>query len=302
MVRVSLVRGDNSYDAVRKALELVRRDVKVLKGKRVLVKPNLVSPTIKDAATPVEAVRATLDFLQELGVRRFIVGESSAVDGDTMGAFERFGYLPLRDSYDVELRDLNKDEKVGFEVVDADLKPVTIRLARSYLDSYLVSVARMKTHNRVVVTLAIKNVVIASIFNPDRKTPFSHASRAINISMARISEKTVPGLAVIDGVVGMEGNGPVDGTLVPSGMALASTDALALDMVGSQAMDFDWRTIGYIWYLTQLRSHSWEEIKIVGEDLMRCMKRFKPHEDLSEQLTWWVEDWRSYLGGDYLRS
>ena len=301
MAKVGLDKGDSSYRAVRDALELVRDQVTLPGDLPVLIKPNMVSTTAKDAATPVDAVRATMDFLTEMGVKKFIVGESSAGSGDTMGAFERFGYFSLKDSYDVEFKDLNRDEVVKIEVVDADLKPVEIRLARSYLESYLVSVARMKTHNRVVATLAIKNVVIGSILNADRQSPFSHQPQAINISMTRIAEVVVPRLAVIDGVVGMEGNGPVGGALISSGVALAGVDALALDMVGIQAMGFDWRTVGYIWYLTQLRGLSWEDIHMAGEDLLGCTTRYKPHQTLPEQLTWWVEGWGSYLGGSYLK-
>ena len=66
MVNVSLVKGDESYDAVRRALELIRDEVSVPDDKPVLVKPNMVVPNVELCATPVEATRATLDFLQEL--------------------------------------------------------------------------------------------------------------------------------------------------------------------------------------------------------------------------------------------
>lgn len=301
MVKVGLVKANESRRGVREALELIRDQVTLSDDLPVLIKPNVVSTTVKDAATPIDALRATMDFLTEMGVRKFIVGESSAGSGDTMGAFERFGFLGLCDCYDVEFKDLNKDEVVRIEVVNTDLQPVEIRLAKTYLNSYLVSVARMKTHNRVLATLAIKNVVIGSILNADRQSPFSHQPRAMNISMARIAENVVPRLAVIDGMVGMEGNGPVGGTLIPSGVALAGTDALAVDLVGIQAMGFDFRTVGYLWYLTQLRGLSWEDIEIAGENLMECTTRYKPHQTFPEQLSWWVEDWRTYLGGSYLR-
>jgi len=301
MVKVALTKASESYRGVRDALELIRDQVTLSDDLPVLIKPNMVSTTSKDAATPVEALRATMDFLTEMGFRKFVVGESSAGTGDTMGAFKRFGFFELRESHDVEFRDLNKDETVKIEVVNADLQPVEIRLSKTYLNSYLVSVARMKTHNRVVTTLAIKNVVIASMLNADRQSPFSHQPRAINISMTRIAEHVVPRLAVIDGVVGMEGNGPVGGNLISSGVALASTDALAADLAGTQAMGFDWRTVGYLWYMTQVRGLSWDNIQIVGEDLMRCTTRYKSHQTLPEQLSWWVEDWRGLLAGGYLR-
>ena len=311
MVRVGLARGSKSYETVRRALETVREDVHVPEGLPVLIKPNMVSDTVELAATPVDAVRATMDFLMELGVERFIVGEGTAgPKGDTMGAFERFGYLSLRDDYDVELRDLNQDEHVTFEALDVDLKPVTIRLHKTYFNSYVVSVARMKTHLQVIVTLSLKNIAIGAINNPDRHSlawhepepgAFSHDPQPLNLYIARVCQAIPPRLAVIDGVVGMEGNGPINGTPVSSGVALASTDGLATDLVGTELMGFDPRTIGYLWYLTQLRGLSREDIEVVGEDPSTCLTRYRPYDGLPELLPWWVKDWKGYLEGSYVR-
>jgi uncharacterized protein (DUF362 family) len=309
MVNVSLVKSGESYDAVTRALELIKKDVKVPSNKAVLVKPNMVVPDVELCATPVQAVRATLDFLQQLGVKKFIIGEATArEDGDTMGAFRRYGYFPLRDDYDIEFRNLNHDDLVSFEALDQSLKPVRIRLAKTYFNSYVVSVARMKTHIQVLSTLSIKNIAIGSIFNPDRHSlswhkpepgTFSHNPKPINLSIAKLIQAISPELAVIDGVVGMEGDGPIDGTAISSGVALASTDTLALDMVATEVMGFDWRAIGYLWYLKQMRALSHENIQVLGEDIMTCLTRYKAPKTMPSILGWFVEDWRTYMGGDY---
>ena len=301
MTRVGLAKGDRSYDAVRRALDLVREDVRIPRDLPVLIKPNLVSPTTELSATPVDAVRATMDFLKELGVRKFTVGEASAESGDTMAAFERFGYLPLADRYDVQFRDLNQDEPVVFEALDANLRPVTLRLARSYFDSYLVSVARMKTHDSVVVTLTIKNTAVGSILNANRHA-LAHGARALNLTLARLNLAACPRLAVIDGVVGMEGDGPVDGTSVSSGVALAGTDPVAVDLVGTEVMGMDSRTVGYLWYLCHLKGLSREQVEVLGENPSTCVTPYQGHGTMSRQLAWWVEGWKDHLDGDYVRS
>ena len=100
----------------------------------------------------------------------------------------------------------------------------------------------------------------------------------------------------------MEGNGPVNGTSISSGVALAGTNALAVDLVGSELMGFDYRTIGYLWYLSQLRDLSREEVEVMGEEPAKCITRYRPHEKLPSLLPWWVENWRDYFTGGYVKS
>jgi uncharacterized protein (DUF362 family) len=304
-MRVGLTKGEASYQTVSRALELVRSEIQVPTDRPVLIKPNMVVPTEPLAATPVEAVRATMDFLKSFGVERFIVAEGTATaQGDTMGAFERFGYFSLKEHHTVEFRNLHEDDHVSFEALDQDLKPVPIRLAKSLFNCYLVSVAPMKTHLQVIVTLTIKNIAIGAIYNPDRHSlawhrrqpgVFSHDPQPLNLYIARLDQALTPSLAVIDGVIGMEGEGPVKGTPIASQVALAGTNALAVDIVGSEVMGFDYRTIGYLWYLSQLRGLSREAIQVAGEDPARCVTRYTPYEKLPELLGWWREDWKAYL-------
>jgi uncharacterized protein (DUF362 family) len=299
MAKVGLSAGDKSYDTVRRALDLISDDIYIPDNLPVLIKPNMVSDHVELAATPVQAVRATLDFLTELGVTKFTIGEGCALNGDTMGAFDRFGYLSLKDNYNVEFRDLNQDDFITFEVLGNNLSWVTVRLAKSYFDSYIVSVARMKTHIDVGVTLTIKNVAIGSILDPDRQPEIgglvSHAPKDINLSICRLTKVVFPHLAIIDGVVGMEGDSPINGTPISSGVAVAGTDALAVDEVGTQLMGFDPRTIGYMWYLSNIRNLSAEDIEVLGEDIIYCTKKFTVHERFPKVLGWWVEDWREYF-------
>lgn len=310
MVYVSLTRGNASYDAVKGALDLIGDDVKIPDDRPILIKANMVSPTVELSATPVDAIRATMDFLQEKGVQKFIVAEGTAVDSDTMGGFQRYGYFSLREEYDVEFMDLNQDDSVLFECLDDNLNPANIRLARTLFDSYIVSVARMKTHSQVIATMSVKNLAVGSIINDDRRlrSPqpsgvrlFSHEPRPLNLTLARLNKTLSPDLAIIDGVVGMQGNGPVAGHPISSGVALASTNPLAADIIGTQVMGLDWRTIGYLWYLSQLRELNVEDIEVVGEKPSENVCKYATHDDLPWQLSWWVDNWKSYLDGDYLR-
>ncbi|MBM3957783.1 MAG: DUF362 domain-containing protein, partial [Gemmatimonadetes bacterium] len=217
--------------------------------------------------------------------------------GSTLAAFERFGYTALRDEYDVRFVDLNEDETVEAFAYDADCRPSKVRLARTVADSYRVSVARMKTHNRSIATLVIKNLAVGSVINPDRSwSKLSHTYRAMNLSLARMTLERPPDLSVIDGVVGMEGNGPVSGTAVNSGVALAGVDPTAVDAVGAQVMGYDPRTLGYLYYLMELQGFSADDIRVVGERVEECVTKYRDHPDYKAQLEWRVENWRELLG------
>jgi len=306
MEKVGLARGNQSYDAVRKALELISDDVHIPSDLPVVIKTNMVMPRLKLAATPVETVQATMDYLMEKGVKKFIVAEGTTQGQDTMETFERFGYFSLKEKYDVELRNLNQDEHVRFEALGIKQEPVTIRLARSFLNCYLVSVAPMKTHERVGATLTLKNLAIGFILDPDRNPMHSglvsHEVKDLNLSITRLAQAIIPHLAIADGVVGMEGNSPGRGTPIESGVAIAGTNALAVDLVGAQLMGFDTRTIGYLWYLSQLRNLSPEDVQVLGEELSKCITKYKAPDRYAETLGWWVEDWRKYVEGNYLDS
>lgn len=312
MHTVGLARGEKSYDAVAKALALIRDQVTISTDRPVLIKPNMVEPERPLCATPVDAVRAVLEFLTELGARRFIIAEGTALEkGETMRAFREYGYFTLQDTFEIEFRNLFDDDKVILDALNAHLEPVTIRLAKSLLTSTVVSMARMKTHRQVIATLSLKNIGIGAIHNPDRHSPpwhtidpalFSHLPRPLNLSLARLGQALPIHLAVIDGVVGMEGNGPVKGTAVNSGVALAGTDALAVDLVGAELMGFDPRTIGYLWYLSQHRGLTRTQIAVRGADPVQCVTQYQPPESLPEILGWYVPEWQSYVNGSYLKS
>lgn len=300
-----MAKGCKSYDTTLKALQLIQNDIDVPADIPVLIKPNMVFRSNALCATPVEAVRATMNFLTSKGVKKFVVGEGTGEpEGNTMGAFEDYGYFALQNDFDVEFRNLNIDEWVSFEIRDTNLEPATIRLAKSYFDSYVVSVARMKTHMMTQVTLAIKNIAVGSIINEDRHAPswhepepgrFSHAPQPLNLNIARIIQAVQPNLAVIDGVVGMEGEGPGNGTPVESGIALASEDFLSIDVVGTELMGADPRVVGYLWYLMKLENFRRAEVEVVGEDPKTCVTRYQMYEGLPSILGWWIEKWRDYI-------
>jgi uncharacterized protein (DUF362 family) len=96
------------------------------------------------------------------------------------------------------------------------------------------------------------------------------------------------GAAVIDGFEGMEGNGPNDGTLVPSRVAIASTDYIAADRVGLAVMGIDPSWVGYLNFCAQagLGQNDLSKIEIRGKRLAEVTRKYRLHDDIERELRW----------------
>ncbi|HOT91461.1 MAG TPA: DUF362 domain-containing protein [Anaerolineae bacterium] len=330
---VSLIQGTERYANLRAALDLIA-DAITFEGRRqVLIKPNLVSHRQLSATHP-DALRAVLDFVRARYAGPLLIAEGAALV-NTWQSFAHFGYEALAARYDAVLVDLNADETVPVQVYDRHLHPKTLRLARTVIESDLrISVGPPKTHDTVIVTLAIKNMVMGSLINPmvaardvpqheslsslDRLVPqwlrFSAlADRVmmrmaennlsnkfamhqgfpvINLNLAMLAPWVWPHVAVIDGFEAMEGAGPTKGDPLDWRVALAGTDALAVDTFTAHLMGFDPHEIGYLHYCQRLGLGIAElaDIKTVGNVAPEAArKQFKPHPSYRRQRKWHLE-------------
>ena len=163
---VALVRGEGRYENVTAALESIAGQVRLDGVRRVLVKPNFVSTDHQLAATHVDAVRAVLNFIRRRYDGSIVVAEGAALSSTGEG-FSNFGYESLADEYSVELSDINGDDTVPVQIYSRYLRPLTIQLARTIAEAdYRISVAPPKTHDLVLATLAVKNMAMGALVNP----------------------------------------------------------------------------------------------------------------------------------------
>jgi len=162
--RLALFRGDDRYQNIIAALDAIHDDVDLRGIDRVLVKPNFVVPDCPPAATHVDAVRAVLDWLRARTDVPIVVGEGTA-SSSTWRAFENYGYLSLPDAYrDVSLMDLNDDQTVELAAFDRRLRPMPLKASRTLVTSPLrISVGPPKTHDTVLVTLSLKNMIMGGL-------------------------------------------------------------------------------------------------------------------------------------------
>jgi uncharacterized protein (DUF362 family) len=293
--KVALVKGSDRRDIVYRALKNIEDQiVPAIGNKKILIKCNFVTGNRQLAATEVDAVRAILDFLKPHYTRQITIGESLAFNGPTPVAFMNYGFLPLEKEYNVRLVDLNTTPWQYRYVFGRGHKPIPIRIISTFLDPdlFIISAAKMKTHDRVVTTLSIKNVILGAPLNDYKNNDkwLTHSvynfsrEAVLHFNMFHLAQEIYPDLGVIDGFVAMEGNGPVGGTPVDARIALASMDPLAMDTLATSLMGFD---PAKIMYLTAMNEAGFgqgdlDKIQVLGTPVDQCRYKFKMHERLVE--------------------
>ena len=277
--RVSYIRGDDLYASVLKALEVIKDEIRP--KPRVIIKPNFVSTKKQLAATEVDEVRAIADFFEEK-CDEIVVAESSA-SGRAPDGYKNFGYYDRLTN--VSFMDLDDEGHSEVKVFDKDGGKVDVSVSNVLMDedSYVVSAAKIKTHNCVVATLAAKNVMMASVLEKQR---MHQGLKATHRNLVEVMKHLHIDLAVMDGINAMEGNGPGGGTHIDAGCVIASTDYLAADRVALEVMGIDPGTVGYLNYLHELGlgEYGLDQIEIVGDSLE--VVPFRLHDNIEEQLDW----------------
>ena len=304
--RVALMAGEDHVDNTFRCLKALEGDIRRAIGDRpIIIKPNNVNIEVPLCATPANCLEGILEFLKSIGKIGSAVIAESAANGPTLEGFANYGYTKLAEKYGVKLVDLDQEEVEIVHVFDEkDFRPHAVRMSRQLLDrnNFIISAAKMKTHDRVVTTLSLKNIVFgAPVKDPGYRgkggkagarsdKPIAHGSgyRAINYNLFALAKVLHPDLAVIDGYQGMQGNGPVRGTPVDHRVCLASLDWLAADRTAVELMGIDFGKVGYLTYCAEARlgESDLKKIQIIGEPIDRHVKSYKLADSIEKQLIW----------------
>jgi len=301
--KVALIHGDDRRKNVSQALTSIDNQIEpVLRSRKyVLIKPNMVTAERQLGATHVDALNGILDYLEPRFHGPVIIADSSA--DDTLSAFENFKYGEMvkeRRAQQISLIDFNRE--AGYEtvqLVDYDLHIISARLAARLLDpdAFIICTAMLKTHNTVVATMSVKNMVLGA---PLRNAPgerewndkrkYHLGIRQTHYNMLLTAQKLRPfwGATVIDGFEGMEGEGPTGGTPVSSHVAIASTDYVAADRVGLELMGINPEWVGYLSYCGQMGVGQYDlaKIDVAGAPIAAVLKKYRLHPDMNRELQW----------------
>jgi|WetSurMetagenome_2_1015567.scaffolds.fasta_scaffold21750_3 uncharacterized protein (DUF362 family) len=294
--KVSLTKGGDRAANIRQALELIKDDIDLKSKKNIFIKVNFVSDQKQLSSTHVEAVKALLGFLRERYDGPITIGEAAIVPA--MEVYRRFGYLELIKEFDIRLLDLSEGNWIPVQVYDSSLQPMVLRYSKEIAESdYRISIAPAKTHDVVVTTLSIKNLAMGALYckfppggppSDCDKLKMHQGYPVHNLNLYLLNKAYPVNLGIIDGFTGMEGAGPLDGSPVPWGVAVASCDAVAADALVSHMMGFPISEIGYLYYCScmGLGTGDLAHMEILGAHPEDCYHRFTPHPDYEAQKHW----------------
>jgi uncharacterized protein (DUF362 family) len=271
---VAIVRARSySEDLVSRMLEGVRQCGLDARGKRVLLKPNLVefrSSTVIN--TDATIIAAAVELFHRLGAAEVRIGEGPGHRRDTLDLADDASYRSTIPKFESIFTDLNRDDVSlvkGFAGEEKFYFPNTVLGA-----DLIVSLAKMKTHHWAGATLSMKNLfglVPGSIYGwPKNKLHYL----GIAESVAALSRQFRNTFAIVDGVVGMEGNGPIQGTPKPAGVLVMGRDLVAVDSTCCRIMGIDPEKVEYLRLAADLGHVHPARIEQRGESIASVQTNF----------------------------
>jgi uncharacterized protein (DUF362 family) len=237
--------SDELYDLVRRIIAEHALDVR---GKRVVLKPNLVE---FDAHTVINTnpklVHAALEAFRQAGAAEVRIAEGPGHRRITLDLAEAGGYFATVPKFEEVFTDLNLDEITRVKLVKAQSRLESLYLPNTVLGcDLLVSMPKLKTHHWAGATLSMKNLfglVPGGVYGwPKNVLHWAGIPECI-ADLHALFPKT---FAIVDGIVGMEGNGPIQGTPRAAGVVVAGASPIAVDATCCRIMGLDPARIRYL--------------------------------------------------------
>ncbi len=275
---VSIVRA-SSYsqdllDAIRRILTEQRVEVR---GKRVVLKPNLVE---FDPGTTINThpavVAAALEAFRALGAADVRIAEGPGHRRNTLELAEGAGYFQAIPKFEDLFTDLNLDDVARVNVHGAHSKIESFYLPHTALGAdLLVSIPKMKCHHWVGATLSMKNLfglVPGGVYGWPKNVLHWAGIEGSIADLHRLFPRT---FAIVDGIVGMEGNGPIQGTPKPVGVIVAGTDRVAVDATCCRIMRIDPTLVTYLKLAEDNGQTLASNVRQIGEPVRAVQTEFR---------------------------
>jgi uncharacterized protein (DUF362 family) len=233
------------YETVRRTLAGHHLNVR---GKSVVLKPNLVE---FEAGSVINTnpilVHAAMEAFKAMGASSVRIAEGPGHRRGTLDLADAAGYFKTIPGFEDLFTDLNLDDVSPIRFADPVSRLRSLYLPHTALScDLLVSMPKMKTHHWAVATLSMKNlfgVVPGGVYGwPKNVLHWAGIAECIT-DIQTVFPRT---FALVDGIVGMEGNGPIQGTARASGVIVAGQDMGAVDATCCRLMRIDPLHVEYL--------------------------------------------------------
>jgi uncharacterized protein (DUF362 family) len=258
-----------------------------LKGKRVVLKPNLVEyHRDKVINTDPRIVAAVIELCQREGAGEVIVAEGPGHWRNVEYLVSASGLGDVLRHYQVSFVDLNHDEPVKQLNAGRATGLPYLYLAKTIVTAeVLISLPKLKTHHWAGATLSLKNL-FGTLPGTCYGWPKNELHwRGIPNSIIDIALTRTPDLAIVDGIIGMEGDGPLNGTAKPMGVLVMGSDLVAVDATCCRLMQLDPAHVPYLMLGRDRRLGRLgeQEIEQLGESIAALAQ---PFDTLPEFQSW----------------
>jgi uncharacterized protein (DUF362 family) len=225
-------------EVLASGLRLFRMNIQ---GKTVVLKPNLVDYTPGNAInTHPTLVLAAAESFRRMGAKCVIVAEGPGHQRDTQLVLSQSGYADLLRNFAIPFVDLNRDELIHTRLRASYMGMKSLWLPRTVLEAdFLVSMPKIKAHHWVGVTLSMKNM-LGAVPGARYGWPKNILHwKGIQESIVDVCATIPVHFVIADGIMAMEGNGPLNGTARPLGKIVLADDPVAADATCARLMGFE---------------------------------------------------------------
>jgi uncharacterized protein (DUF362 family) len=274
------------YDTIYRMI--ASHDLNV-RGKRIVLKPNLVEFDPHTAVnTHPMVVHATYEAFRKLGAKEVKIAEGPGHRRGTLDLADAAGYFKIVPQFEDNFTDLNLDRVAKRDIPQPLSQLKSLYLPHTVLDcDLLVSMPKMKTHHWAGATLAMKNLfglVPGGVYGwPKNVLHWAGIPQSI-VDLHHLFPKQ---FAVVDGIVGMEGNGPIQGTPKQAGVLVAGSDVAAVDATCCRIMGIDPTKIEYLTLARGPENLGVSACRQTGETIRSVRTPFEL-----------VDPWRTTIRGD----
>ncbi len=272
-----------SYDAdlvsmIEDGLRAVDLDREKVRGMRVLLKPNLVETSRGEPHinTHPSVILAAAEVFRRLDAREVMVAEGQGHSRDTELVLDESGMSRAIHEGSLPFIDLNHTDFTAVKNRGGWSPLKELFLPKALLGADLiVSVPKLKTHHWAGVTCSMKNLfgVMPGIVYGWPKNVLHYAG--IPQSILDINATVRPHLAIVDGVIGMEGDGPIMGTPKPAHCIIVGRNFPAVDATAVRVMGLNPYGVTYLTHASGRLGpiHEWN-IEQRGETISSVQTRF----------------------------